>query len=54
MYTCFQAKLKLSLSYEPPPSAAKGEAQGGGAEEDEGLEEEEFVVGEPGKPGAKP
>lgn len=45
-----QAKLKISLTYEPPPSA-KGEAQEGEAEGDEEMEEDE-EIGEPGKPGA--
>lgn len=45
-----QAKLKISLTYEPPPSA-KGDAQGGEAEGDEEMEEDE-EIGEPGKPGA--
>lgn len=52
--TCAQAKLKISLSYEPPPSAqqdAQGD-QGGEAEGDEEMEEEE-EIGEPGKPGTK-
>jgi len=48
---CLQAKLKISLTYEPPPSA-KGEAQGGGAKEDEEMEEDE-EIGKPGKPGTK-
>ncbi|KAJ7336518.1 hypothetical protein OS493_011728 [Desmophyllum pertusum] len=45
------AKLKISLTYEPPPSV-KGEAGGGGAEGDE-LEEEEEYTGEPGNQGLK-
>ena len=47
--TRLQAKLKISLTYEPPPSA-KGDAQGG--EADEEMEEDE-EIGEPGKPGTK-
>lgn len=45
-----QAKLKISLTYEPPPSANGDAAQGGEAEEDEDMEEDEDI-GEPGKPG---
>lgn len=46
-----QAKVQLSLTYEPPPSA-KGTEEGG-AEGEEELEEEMEEPGEPGKPGAK-
>ena len=46
-----QAKLKISLTYEPPPSANGDAAQGGEAEGDEDMEEDEDI-GEPGKPGA--
>lgn len=45
-----QAKLKISLTYEPPPSANGDAAQGGEAEGDEDMEEDEDI-GEPGKPG---
>ena len=45
-----QAKLKISLTYEPPPSAKGDAVQGGEAEGDEGMEEDEDI-GEPGKPG---
>lgn len=51
MCTWLQAKLKISLTYEPPPSANK-DTQGGEAEGDEEMEEEE-EIGEPGTPGAK-
>lgn len=45
-----QAKLKISLTYEPPPSTNGDAAQGGEAEGDEDMEEDEDI-GEPGKPG---
>ena len=45
-----QAKLKISLTYEPPPSAKGDAAQGGEAQGDEYMEEDE-ETGEPGKPG---
>ncbi|RMX57790.1 hypothetical protein pdam_00006779 [Pocillopora damicornis] len=47
------AKLKISLSYDPPPSATKGEAQEGGIEAGEEVKEFETTGGEPGKVGVK-